>query len=378
MSIPMHRRRFLSTTTLTLAGIISALPAFAQAPAKNPALRAKAASAIEKGLGFLAKAQKPGGFWSSQDYPGLTGLVVQSFATAPGGKHRTSKPVQEGLKFIRSNAKPDGGIYNKGMGNYNTSIALTTLIRAGEAKDQSLIEAARKYLVSAQTANSASPANNGGFGYEAGGSGRMSRPDMDNTVFAVEALALYRDTHKGKESPGQKDLNWQAAIDFLARCQNLPATNKEKWASDAPEEKGGFTYTPSGDQNGTHSYGSMTYAGLLSLIHADVKKDDERVKAAVEWLSRHYNINENPGRGTEGLYYYYFVMAKGLAAAGLDTLPTKDGKSVNWREEVTSKLLALQKSDGSWANENGRWMEKDPVLATSYVVLSLNILHQKL
>jgi squalene-hopene/tetraprenyl-beta-curcumene cyclase len=65
-------------------------------------------------------------------------------------------------------------------------------------------------------------------------------------------------------------------------------------------------------------------------------------------------------------------MAKGLAAAGIDILPTADGKTVNWRDELTKKLLSLQKPDGSWSNESGRWMEKDPTLVTSYVVLALN------
>jgi squalene-hopene/tetraprenyl-beta-curcumene cyclase len=372
----MHRRRFLASSIATLACAALGPVDFAQA--KNPALRSKAEAAVEKGLAFLEKAQKPEGYWSSQDYPGLTGLVVQAFATAPGGKHRNSKSVRDALKFIRGQAKPNGGIYNRGMANYNTSIALSTLIVAGHEDDQPLIESARKFLIGAQTKNRANSAEDGGFGYDPGDSGRASRPDMDNTVFALEALALYRDTGKAKERPGEQDLNWKAAIDFLTRCQNLPATNKEKWASDAPAEKGGFTYTPSGDDEGTHSYGTMSYAGLLSLIHAQVKKDDERVKAVVDWLSRHYTLEENPGHGEAGLYYYYFVMAKGLTAAGLDMLPTTAGKSVNWRDELAGKLLSLQKPDGSWANENGRWMEKEPVLVTSYVVLALNILLQRL
>src|SRR5687768_15627711 len=149
------------------------------------------------------------------------------------------------------------------MGNYNTSIALATLVRAGAPSDQKLMEAARKYLIGAQSKNNASPTNDGGFGYEAGGSGGRSRPDLDNTVFALEALAVHRDASKTTERPGQDDLNWKAAIDFVSRCQNLPSSNKEKWASDAPAEKGGFTYTPVGDEANTHSYGTMTYAGLL-------------------------------------------------------------------------------------------------------------------
>ncbi len=372
----MNRRIFLaaSLSTIFAASLAPSALAQAKAPAapKNPALRTKTTAAIEKGLEYLKKAQKPGGYWSSQDYPGLTGLVVQAFGSAPGGKHNNSASVRDGLKFIRDSVKPDGGIYNKGMGNYNTSIALSTLLRAGEPRDEKIIEDARKYLVGAQAVG------DGGFGYEAGNSGRMSRPDMDNTVFVLEALALYREAHKAKERPGEKDLNWQAAIDFVTRCQNLPATNKQKWASDAPEEKGGFVYTPTGNEQGTHSYGTMTYAGLLSLVHADVKKDDERVKAAVDWLSRRFSVDENPGQGATGLYYYYFVMSKGLTAAGINELQTADGKKVNWREQLATKLLSLQKPDGSWASENGRFMEKDPVLVTAYVVTALNMLAEQL
>jgi squalene-hopene/tetraprenyl-beta-curcumene cyclase len=376
----MNRRIFLTASIVSLAGIAlqNSLEAQSAPAAQNAELRAKADSAIEKGLGFLEKAQKPGGFWSTPDYPGLTGLIVQAFATAPGGKRRASKQVEDGLKFIRDSAKPDGGIYNKGMGNYNTSIALATLVRVGSADDQKLMEAARKYLIGAQSKNNASQTNDGGFGYEAGGSGGRSRPDLDNTVFAIEALAVHRDASKTTERPGQDDLNWKAAIDFISRCQNLPATNKEKWASDDPAEKGGFTYTPAGDEANTHSYGTMTYAGLLSLLHAEVKKDDPRVKAAVEWLSRHYTVDENPGKGKEGLYYYYLVMSKGLTAAGIDSLKKKDGSEVNWRDDLVKKILTLQKPDGSWANESGRWMEKDPVLVTGYVVLALNILRDRL
>jgi hypothetical protein len=85
---PMNRRIFLSASVATLAGIAlqNSLEAQSVPAAQNAELRAKADGAIEKGLGFLEKAQKPGGFWSTPDYPGLTGLIVQAFATAPGGK----------------------------------------------------------------------------------------------------------------------------------------------------------------------------------------------------------------------------------------------------------------------------------------------------
>ena len=95
------------------------------------------------------------------------------------------------------------------------------------------------------------------------------------------------------------------------------------------------------------------------------------------WLQRHWSLDENPGQGAQGLFYYYYVMAKALATSGLDELTTTGGKRINWRTELTGKLIALQKSDGSWANDNPRWMEKDPVLVTCYCILALAFIHER-
>lgn len=370
------RLRFPTRLPLAAAAMLSLaiIPFPAHAAEKlSDATRAKAIESAQSGLKFLEKQQNEKGYWSTADMPGLSGLVVQAFLLAPkSALPEGSKAAEKGLDFIRSAAKPDGGIYNKGMANYNTSIAMSTLLRADQEKDTALIEAAHKFLAGGQNKDDKKPSGKGGFGYEPGSGGR-SRPDLDNTVYAVEAMALYREKHQGEEPIGQPDLDWQGAIDFVSRCQNLKDTNSAAWASDAPEEKGGFTYSPDGSQDGTHSYGTMTYSGLLSLVHAKVKADDPRVKAAVEWLSKRYSVEENPGLGNQGLYYYYFVMAKTLKVAGIDELES-GGKKANWREELAEKLIALQKKDGSWANENGRWMENDPVLVTAYTVLALGAL----
>jgi squalene-hopene/tetraprenyl-beta-curcumene cyclase len=122
----------------------------------------------------------------------------------------------------------------------------------------------------------------------------------------------------------------------------------------------------------------MSYAGLLSFIFADLTHDDPRVVAAVDWLSKSYTVDENPGMGQAGLYYYYHLMSKGLTAAKISQLQLANGKTIAWVPILARKILDLQKGDGSWANETGRWMEKDPVLATCYCVLSLEILANQL
>ena len=119
----------------------------------------------------------------------------------------------------------------------------------------------------------------------------------------------------------------------------------------------------------------MSYAGLLSLIHAEVEATDPRVKAVTQWLTDNYTLNENPGLGEQGLFYYYHTMAKALTAANISHLKLKNGTSVNWRKELATKILQLQREDGSWANENARWLESQPELVTSYAILTLNQIH---
>ena len=185
-----------------------------------------------------------------------------------------------------------------------------------------------------------------------------------------------------------KDLNWKAAADFVSRCQNLPETNKESWASGDLKNKGGFIYYPgfsnAGEQDlgdgkkAWRSYGTMTYAGMLSLLYADVKKDDVRVQAALDWLKQNFSLEENPGLQKQGFFYYLSLMTKGLSAAGVDQFETADGKKVDWRREVATKILTLQQGDGRWANDVGRWMETDPVLVTSYGVIALELIYNQL
>ena len=51
--------------------------------------------------------------------------------------------------------------------------------------------------------------------------------------------------------------------------------------------------------------------GTLGIITAAALKLVPDIRArAVGWLARHYDLKSNPGRGDDGLYYYYHLMAK--------------------------------------------------------------------
>ena len=107
-------------------------------------------------------------------------------------------------------------------------------------------------------------------------------------------------------------------------------------------------------------------------MFCEVKRDDPRVVSALDYASRHWTLDENPGLGQGSLYFYMNTMARALSAAAMDAIPRHDGgAAIQWRGEVTARILALQKEDGSWSNEDGRWWESDPSLTTSYALLAL-------
>ena len=139
-------------------------------------------------------------------------------------------------------------------------------------------------------------------------------------------------------------------------------------------------YTPAGEGESKaeskvgslRSYGSMTYAGFKSLLYAGLDAEDPRVQAALDWLRRHWTLEENPGLGSQGYFYYLHVRSRALRSFGQDSITAKSGKIHDWRRELADRLLALQEPDESWVNRGSdRWLEGEPCLATAYAVLAL-------
>ncbi len=348
--------------------------------------------AITRGLDYLKSQQnKESGHWVTTEDSALSALVVSALIQNPAGAG-TSGELKRGYDFLLKNVQPDGGIYTKARSNYNTAICLMALVLRARPEDEEIIRRARNFVAHQQNdADTPGKTDNpfdGGIGY--GGTQQGAHADLSNTSFAMEALyyskKLFADT--GKPVEKKDDLNWDAAIEFVSRCQNLKASNDQPWAGADQENIGAFGYTPvpQAPRGGKKSdgptpmryYGSISYAGMLSFIYAGLTPNDPRMVAALEWLGNNYTVDENPGMGAEGLFYYYHTMAKALATAGITQLKTKSG-SANWTADLSRKLISLQNTDGSWANTaSGRWMESDPVLVTAYTVLALEQVHRAL
>lgn len=340
--------------------------------APNKLNTAKLNEAVARAVQYLEQAQAVDGSFSAHAGPGVTAIVATALLRS--GRAPSDPVVARALSYLKDHIRDDGGIYQQGSRykNYETSLALVAFHEANDdGRFNAIIDHAKKFVKNEQwdegEGHDVASMNYGGAGY-----GSHSRPDLSNTSFLVDALHTI-----GTEA---NDEALQKALVFVSRCQNLEGPhNQTKFA--AKVNDGGFYYTiaaggssQAGEtpDGGLRSYGSMTYAGLKSMIYAGVSPDDPRVKAAFKWIQNHYTLQENPGLGEQGLYYYYHTFAKALGTLGDDEITDADGTSHNWRADLVERLASTQKDDGSWVNSNPRWLEGDPNLVTGYSLLALS------
>jgi squalene-hopene/tetraprenyl-beta-curcumene cyclase len=331
-----------------------------------------AAEIRQKAIQFLTTTQDAGGSWTKPDAVGISGLVVS--ALLHSGRPVDDPVVAKGLAFLTASQQPSGGIHASASRhqNYETCIALLALSQANaDGRYNSNIKKAEDFLRGLQwdagEGIETSDDTYGGAGYDS-----KQRPDMSNTQFLIEAL---RSAGAAADDPAM-----QKALIFISRAQNLESPhNTLPWAGKIND--GGFIYTPAkgGESkaplaaNGGHSsYGSMTYAGLKSMIYAGVKADDPRVLAAIKWIRSHYSLTENPGMGQQGLYYYFQTFSKTMSLVGGEKFQDAAGNSHDWRKEIIAQLKARQKPNGSFVNEADRWYEGDPNLVTAYCLIALH------
>jgi len=359
-------------TALIGSGVVSAWQAALAQDAK-PADPAQAyQQAVDRAVQYLrTKGQAEDGSFSKEAGIGVTAVVTAGLLSV--GISPDDPMVAKALKFLEGFRQPDGGIYQPDTfyKNYETSLAVMAFQLANkDGRYNQLLKDANRFLKELQWDEGEGHQRSSMF-YGGAGYGRNKRPDLSNTAFLIEAL---RATGSGPD-----DEAIQKALIFVSRCQNLESEhNTTPFPAKNPD--GGFYYSPAAGgvsmagttpEGGLRSYGSMTYAGLKSMIYAGLTPEDRRVKAALEWIKKHYDVKSNPGLGDAGLFYYYHTMAKALAVLELKELTDAQGQKHDWRRELREELLSRQKPDGSWINQNPRWLEADPNLVTGYALLTL-------
>ena len=326
----------------------------------------------------------------AQTLPAITGLVVTGFMLDPGVDER-HPVVLTGTRYILKHQQPDGGIYKDMLPSYNTAICLSALAMVNKPEALSGMLKGRDFLKTLQHGdfNSNNPEDPGfeepigtdhpyygGVGY-----GKHGRPDLSNLSFFIQAL---HDTGLSTNDPA-----YQRALVFLNRVQMNDAINDMPYADDS--DQGGFIYATvpniesvdglaGQSQAGTttetlddgteivrlRAYGSMTYAGFKSLLFADLDPDDPRIAAAWDWIENNYTLEENPGMGMQGYYYYLCTMARALDAMGIDEI---NGR--NWREDMIDKLEELQHPSGAFRIVESRWMENNDILIAAYALIAV-------
>ncbi len=368
----------LTGLAVLLASAVAAVPAPADEPKKADAKEWD--RVVDRAVSYLKEHQGPDGAWSEDKSPGVSGIALTGMLET--GKVTSKDPTAEkALKYIESliNRK-EGHIAGKDpkvqLKNYVTCINVMALQAADRDSYKQVVADAVKFLKNLQwdEGEGKDPKDDfyGGAGYDS-----KSRPDLSNTQFFLDSLIA---AGVSKDDPALKK-----ALIFVRRCQNFKGEGSDQpWQNKIDD--GSFIYSPAaggatktqdapGADGSLPGYGSMTYAGIKSMIYCGVDKNDPRVTRAFEWIKKNYSVEKNPGmpdvRAHWGQFYYYHTMAKTLDLMGVDEVETADGKKHDWRAEITAALAKLQKPDGSWVNEN-HWMESDPNLVTGYALMALS------
>lgn len=339
----------------------------AQGTGLTPATRQQLLASLSKGAAFLHQQQKPDGKFDN--HPGITAMAAAALLRQPGARDKELATVGRTLDYLKILGKPDGGIYEQMIPHYITAVAIQALAAGGRSVDKATIEKAREYLadhlLDEGEGIQKSDKFYGGMGY--GGTSDGGIADIISLEYSLRAM-------KEAELPAN-DAAWQKAIAFLQRTQNNKETNDQAYSAD----DGGFVYYPGYSQveGTTQSYGSATYAGILSYSWANLQKNDRRVQDAFKWIGAHYTLDENPGIGQKALYYYYMVFAKALQAMGEPMIVDSKGGTHNWREELAAKLMTLQLADGSWVNDkNPAEMQGNKTLVTSFSMMAIEAILQ--
>jgi squalene-hopene/tetraprenyl-beta-curcumene cyclase len=359
-----------------------ALPAFDEADLQETL------GSMTRGALFLIMVGQEGK-WGAPGQPdaGITAMVLAALQTLPQPRPAgVQKAIDAGLDWLVSLQNEDGSIHDGKLANYITSASIMALAASAAENHRAVMPAARDFLVALQ-ADEGEGYSEGDLYYGGIGYGGDERPDLSNLQMALEALAA-----SGLEKDHEA---FQRAVKFLERCQNRSESNDTQRTVDGTVivagNDGGSAYSPGDSPAGfltladgrkvPRSYGSMTYALLKGFIFAGLPKDDPRMEAAWEWVLAHYTLDVNPGfehsedpaAAYQGLFYYFHTMARALDLYGEDLITDAAGQVHAWRAELCGRLVAMQSpEDGSWINHNApRWWEGNPVLATSYALLTL-------
>jgi hypothetical protein len=335
----MIRPALLIAIIITLAGGVT------------PNVRAEitaqqARKAINKGVSHLKNKQRGNGTWpdfAARQEGGITALCTLALLNA--GVEPEDKQLKKALDWLRD---------HRLKSTYAVGLQTMVFCRAGPSKYRLLIDRNVKWLEKNQ--NTTGP-RTGAWGYPGQTGG-----DNSNSQFAL--LALHEAQRMGV---GVRPQTWRMAKEYWEGCQNSDGS----W----------------GYWKGRHGTGSMTCAGIASLIivndkvyQTDAKVvgervhccsrgelEDDQLRSAVAWLARNFRVTGNPGPYPKqwGLYYLY-----GLERVGRLTAQRFIGKH-DWYREGADYLVNDEIAGANHWQGIGH-AENNDLIATSLALLFLS------
>jgi squalene-hopene/tetraprenyl-beta-curcumene cyclase len=353
---------------------------------------------------WMISQQDESGAWKSgpadkaMPSAAFTGLVVAGLGGAPAPLKAKYKPaVDKAVAYLISKANADGSVGEGPTGTfvktYATGCAMMGL--ASVERTDKVVNALRGMQAYMKQNQLKEGKDIGGTGYgDESAGGKKGIANLSTTGFSAEGMHV--------SGLPQDDEYWKLVVKFVRKCQNNSEVNNDpefvaqlKAKGLVVGDDGGLYYAPVADpgvqktptkkvldKESIGSYGSMTYDGIKTYLYAGLKKDSPEVKAAVDWVRKNYSVEAHPGfpydtaqrQHLRGLFHYYLVMSRALDALGENPFETFDGKKHDWAREIAEQLLKQVKESKMWKNENPAWFEGDPLLTTSYVLVTCNTL----
>jgi len=285
-------------------------------------------AAIQKGIRYLFSKQKPDGSWQhfaghvQHQASGPTALCV--YALLDSGVSVQDKRIVKALGWLQKH--PTAMTYSAAC-QANAWLAAN---RQSNGKYRKELYRDARLLVYTSTS--------GRHHYKAEAGVAKSKYDNSNTQFGL--LGAWAAVQDNVEVPKQY---------FLYAMKH--------WEGDQNAD-GGWGYRKGAKKgHGSASKGTMTAGGVASLfvcfdmLYADKfitcgrKMDYKPISRGLAWFDKNFaKTMRNVTRETQGYYYLYGIERVGLAA-GYKYFGTQD-----WYKIGAMKLIADQRSNGSWLN----------------------------
>lgn len=321
----IHRRAIgrIMIAVLTVGCVLS--PRAGAQTDDAPELTAQASKAIDNGLQFLLKNQRPDGSWASNEEGqraiAITSLALMAFmsrAEFPGfGPNGEALTKAKNWLLDQARQSPDGymgsTMYEHGL----ATLALTELW--GMTRDKGDDEAMHKAIEAAVNVILRSQNDGGGWRYQP-----QVDAGQDTSVTVMVFIALASARQAGIAVPDET----------IARVVTY-------FESATSQKTGGFNYVPSGvsKNDSIACTGGGAYAAQLAGA-----RESEMVESSLRFLKeRSPGIIDN----NFGHYYYgHYYAIQAMVQAG-------DDYYAQWYPLIRDALIRRQTADGCWDKKPG-------------------------